>query len=243
VSRGEPAARPLVIAHRGASAYRPENTLAAYELAVEQDADMIEIDLHLSQDAEIVIAHDAGLARIGGQGEIGDAPLAEIRALDAGGGEPAPTLDEVLDGFGQRIAFNLEIKSEPGRGPYPGLEAATLDAVRSRGLLERTLFSCFDDRVLETLRSLEPAARLAVLVSARQPERMLERAEAVAAEAVNPFLSLATGEFVAQAHDRGLKVYPYTADEPEWLERLLAAGVDGIFTNVPDRLRGMLPRE
>ena len=88
----------------------------------------------------------------------------------------------------------------------------------------------------------EPAARLAVLVSYREPSGMLERAEAVAAEAVNPFLSLATSDFVAQAHARGLAVYPYTADEVEWLEKLLAAGVDGIFTNMPDRLRAMVPR-
>jgi glycerophosphoryl diester phosphodiesterase len=231
-----------VIAHRGASAYRPENTLAAYELAVAQDADMIEVDLHTTQDGQIVITHDAELQRIGGRGEVGDASLAEVRALDAGDGERVPTLDEVLDGFGQRVAFNLEIKSEPKRGPYPGLEAATLAAVRSRGLLERTLFSCFDDRVLRTLRELEPQARLGVLVSARAPGKMLERAEAVGAEAINPFLSLATPELVAEAHGRGLAVYPYTADEAEWLERLLEAGVDGIFTNVPDRLRAMLPR-
>lgn len=233
--------RPLVIAHRGASAYRAENTLAAYELAVEQDADMIEIDLHATREGQIVIAHDAELERIGGAGEIGDASFEQVRQLDAGRGQKVPTLDEVLDAFGDRIPFNLEIKCE-ARGPYPGLEAATLDAVRKRGLLERTLFSCFDDRVLRRLRELEPEARLAVLVSIRAPQRMLERAAEVAAEAVNPFLTLATPEFVAEAHDRGLAVYPYTADERAWQQRLLEAGVDGMFTNVPDWLRTLLPR-
>ena len=237
-----PIAAPLVIAHRGASAYRPENTLAAYQLAVEQDADMIEIDLHLTCDGEIVIVHDAQLGRIGGTGEVGDAHFDAVRRLDAGEGERVPSLAEVLDRFGAQIPFNLEIKSERGRGPYPGLEQATLDALRERGLLDRTLLSCFDDRVLRTLRELEPAARLAVLVSARHPERMLERAAEVGAEAVNPFVSLATPEFVAEAHRQKLAVYPYTADEPEWQGRLLAAGVDGIFTNVPDRLRGLIPR-
>ena len=81
---------PLVIAHRGASAYRPENTFSAYELAVEQGADMIEIDLHRTRDGAVVVAHDEGLERIGGRGDIADATLAEVRALDAGKGHPAP---------------------------------------------------------------------------------------------------------------------------------------------------------
>ena len=232
--------RPLVIAHRGASAYRPENTLAAFELAVSQDADMIETDLHTSADGRVVIAHDSALERIGGKGEIGDTAFDALRSLDAGGGEPVPTLDEVLDAFGQRIAFNLKLKCAP-RGPYPDLERSALDAVRSRGLLEQTLFSCFDDRVLRRLRELEPAARLGVLVSARAPERMLERAAEVGAEAINPFLSLVTAEQVAAAHAQHLAVYPYTADEVSWQRRLLDLGVDGLFTNVPDWLRTLLP--
>ena len=95
-------APPLVIAHRGASAYRPENTLPAYALAVEQRADMIEIDLHLSRDGAIVIAHDADLAALGGEGAIGERTLAELRALRVGGDEASmiPTLEEGLDQFG-----------------------------------------------------------------------------------------------------------------------------------------------
>ena len=125
-----------MIAHRGASAYRPENTLSAYELAVVQAADMIEIDLHRTRDGAVVVAHDAELERIGGRGEIGEASLDEVRALDAGAGERVPTLDEVLDAFGPRIPFNLELK-QGTRGPYPGLEVESLEAVCARGLLAR----------------------------------------------------------------------------------------------------------
>ncbi len=102
--------RPLVIAHRGASAHRPENTMPAFALAVEQRADMIETDLHVTRDGAVVITHDEELAGIGGRGEIADATLAEIRALDAGAGARVPTLDEMLDAFGAAIAFNLELK-------------------------------------------------------------------------------------------------------------------------------------
>src|SRR5690606_32558952 len=138
---------PLVIAHRGASGHRPENTLAAFALAVAQRADMIETDLHRTRDGGIVITHDEELAGLGGRGEIADASLAEIRALDAGDGERVPTLDELLDGFGERIPFNLELKRGM-RADYDGLEAATLAAVAERGLLARTLFSSFYDPVL-----------------------------------------------------------------------------------------------
>ena len=108
-----------------------------------------------------------------------------MRALDAGEGAQVPTLDEVLDGFGPRIPFNLELKRGT-RGAYPGLERATLEAVESRGLLPRTLFSSFYDPVLERLRALSPQARIALLVSRRFPEGSVERAKAVGAEALNP---------------------------------------------------------
>ena len=232
--------RPLVIAHRGASGQLAENTLPAYELAIEQRADMIEIDLHRTRDGATVIAHDEELSGLGGKGEIAAATLAEVRALDAGGGERVPTLDEVLDRFGERIPFNLELK-RGSSASYEGLERAALDAVRKRGLLEQTLFSSFFDPVLERLRALAPEARLARLFSPRDPERPLERARAVGAEAINPWRGLLQPELIEAAHAEGLAVYVFTVDEEQEMRSLLDLGVDGIFTNFPDRLRALLP--
>jgi len=231
--------RPLVIAHRGASAYRPENTLPAYELAVAQAADMIEIDLHRTRDGAVVVAHDAELERLGGRGEIGAATLAALRDLDAGGGERIPTLDEVLDGFGARIPFNLELK-QAGHGPYPGLPALAVEGVRARGLLERTLFSSFYDPVLHELRRDSAQARIALLLSRRAPEGWVERAHALGAEAVNPELPLVDRAFVTRAHAEGLAVFVFTVDPADEMRRLLDLGVDGLFTNVPDRMRQVL---
>jgi glycerophosphoryl diester phosphodiesterase len=231
--------KTLVIAHRGASGYRPENTLAAYELAIEQRADMIEIDLHLTRDGQIVVTHDEELVGLGGRGEIADATYAEVRALDAGQGLRVPSFDEVLAGFGARIPFNLELKQSL-RGPYRGLEAETLKRVEARDLLAGTLFSSFYDPVLAELRERAPAARLGVLVSPRAPERWLERAQRFGAEAVNLHVSLATAEAVAAAHRAELAVNVYTVDEPEVMRRLVDVGVDGIFTNFPDRLRALV---
>jgi glycerophosphoryl diester phosphodiesterase len=229
----------LVIAHRGASGDRPENTVSAFELAVDQRADMIEIDLHRSRDGAIVVRHDEHLSDLGWDREIAATDLAEIRKLDAGAGQTVPTLEEVLDRFGREIAFNLEIK-RGSEGCYPGLEVDALEAVESRGLLGSTLFSSFDDGVLERLRALSSAARLGVLVSARRPERALERARAVGSESIHPWLGLADPALIEAAHADGLGILVYTVDELGDMRRLLDAGVDGLFTNYPARLRALV---
>lgn len=235
--------RPLVIAHRGASGDRAENTWPAFERAVELSADMIETDLHLSRDKVVVIHHDAALERLGAEGEIRDRTSQELGALDAAptepGAQPIPTLPELLDRFGDRVSFNLELKRGLDR-VYDGLEAQVLSEVEGRGLLSRTLFSCFEDSVLARLRACSDAARLAVLVSPREPARVLERAAQVGAEAVNPHAMLVDDAFVRSAHGAGLSVYPYTANAPEEMKRLLDCGVDGVITNFPRPLRELI---
>jgi glycerophosphoryl diester phosphodiesterase len=228
-----------VIAHRGASGHRPENTLPAYELAVAQGADMIEIDLHRTRDAALVITHDEDLAGLGGRGEVADASLSEVRSLDAGGGERVPILGEVLERFGARIPFNLEFKRGT-RAEYAGLEAEALGEVERRGILPRTLFSSFYDPVLARLRELSSRARIALLLSPRDAERPLERALQLRAEAINPWRGMVRRELVEAAHGEGLAVYVFTVDERAEMERLLELGVDGLFTNFPDRMRALV---
>ena len=228
-----------VIAHRGASGERPENTMSAYRLAVAQRADMIEVDLHRTRDGAIPITHDATLAHIGGRGEIADATLAEVRALDAGGGEQVPLLHEVLDEFAPQIPFNLELKIG-GRGAYAGLEAATLSEVERRGILAQTLFSSFYDNVLAELRRQSAAARIALLISRNSETNWPQRARALGAEALNPELAQVTPELVRAAHGEGLAVYVFTVDPEDQMRRMRDLGVDGLFTNYPARLRRLL---
>jgi len=232
-------AEPLVIAHRGASGELPENTLPAYELAVAQGSDMIEIDLHTTRDGAIVITHDEELEGLGGSGEVADATLEEVRALDAGDGATVPTLEEVLDVFGGRIPFNLELKRGT-RAEYPGMEAAAYQAVAGRGLLEETLFSSFYDPVLRTLREVAPEVRIALLISRKFPQGGVERARKLGAEALNPERPVVNRELVESAHGEGLAVYVFTVDEPDEMHRLLDLGVDGLFTNHPRRMRDVL---
>lgn len=218
----------LVIAHRGASVDAPENTIEAFELAVEQGADMIETDLHLSKDGAVPLYHDS---------EIDGAPvnsftLGELRERVPG----LPTLEEALDAVGDRIAFNLELKRFPDYD-YPGLEERVLDEVRKRSLVGQTLFSGFFDTALARVRELEPAARLGLLVSPRSNIAVLERAARLAAEAVHPQLEITTRELVDELHGGGYKVHVFTVDDPDDQRRLIDWSVDGLFTNLPAQLR------
>ena len=220
-----------MIAHRGASGELPENTLPAYALALEQGADMIEIDLHRTWDGRVAVTHDDGLP---GVGAVGKASLAELQAA----APELPCLDQVLDRFGSLIPFNLELKTAPD-GPYPGLEALVLEALARRGLGADVLFSCFDDRVLARLRELDAGARLGVLVG-RRTAGWPERCRALGAEAVHFSRRRVDAAAIERAHAEGLAVHVYTVDEPEEMRALLTDGVDGLFTNWPSRMRRIL---
>ncbi len=229
--------RPLVIAHRGASAVRPENTFEAFELAVEQGADLIETDLHLTRDGAVVLLHDPVLPGPEGPLPVSRLRLAEIRGLPAGAS--VPELGEVLDAFGSRIPFNLELKRDAD-GPHAGLAERALSRVRERGLLEQTLFSSFYDPDLAGLRRLEPAARIGLLLSPRFPHRGIARARALGAETLHPAREIASADLLRQAREAGLSCLVFTVDEEAEMRRLLALGAAGLFTNRPDRMRALL---
>ena len=221
----------LVIAHRGASKDAPENSLAAFRLAVEQGADMIETDLQITTDGEIPLFHDH---------EIAGAPIAKLSLAELRERAPdVPTLQEALDAVGERIPFNLELKSHPDY-PYPELPEMVLAEVRARGLLDRTLFSCFYDPALARLRELAPDARIGLLISRRSNLGVVERARKLGAEAVHPELAIASAELTDELHEAGLRVNVFTVDDETEQRRLHGQGVDGLFTNVPARLRRLL---
>jgi glycerophosphoryl diester phosphodiesterase len=236
--------RPLVIAHRGSSGKYPENTLPAFECAIEESADMIETDLHLSRDGVVVIHHDPELERLGEPGEIRDRLAAELATLNAAPGalvaEKMPTLLDILDGFGERMQFNLELKVGRDDLAYDSIEDIVVSAVEARGLMPRMLFSSFYDPVLARLRERSFSARIALLLSPRAPVAMFERAQRLGAEAINPHIRLVTEALVDEAHAANLQVYPYTANDSKEMARLLDCGVDGIITNHPARLHALL---
>ncbi len=112
--------------------------------------------------------------------------------------------------------------------------------MRARGIAGRTLFSSFYDPVLARLREAAPEARIGLLISRRYPVRIVERARALGAEAIHPEAPLVDAALVDAAHEAGLAVYVFTVDDPPEMRRLLSLGVDGLFTNHPDRMRALV---
>lgn len=221
----------LVIGHQGASGDCPQNTLASFQLAIDQGADMIETDLHLTADKKVVLNHDPYLP---GVGAIASLSLSQIREFDPGAGEGVCSLEEGLDRFSDRVPFNLELKRGL-KGNYLGLEAEVLRAVRQRDILDQVVFSSFEPEVLKILGALEPRARLGLLVD-RCSETTLPDAVRLGAESLHPSVVAASPELIERAHDSGITVYVFTVDLYAELEFWVSCGVDGVFTNYPCRL-------
>ncbi|HKT46569.1 MAG TPA: glycerophosphodiester phosphodiesterase family protein [Candidatus Acidoferrales bacterium] len=230
----------LIIAHRGASGYAPENTLAAFRKAVSMGATFIETDLQLSRDTRFVAIHDETLNRTtSGQGAVHDFTLAELRRLDAGSwfgsefaGERIPTLEEILE-FAKKhdVVFYLELKPA---GSWGG-EHALVGALRESGEIPRTVVISFDPSILATLRKTEPTLMTGLLFDG-QIERPLERALEIGARQVAVRGDLVSPWMIAEARRLDLQIVCWTVNHPAHMRLLMAAGVDGIMSDYPDRL-------
>lgn len=229
--------RPLVIAHRGASGTRPENTLAAFRRALELGADMVELDVQLTRDGEVVVIHDRSLERTtDGVGPLAARTLAELRMLDAGAwfdprfaGERVPTLAEVVAAV--PLAINVELKPDGD----DGLEGRALAVVEAAGALERVVFSSFEMAALERLRARSRSAELAVLWETAPISEAVARCRRVAARALHLRKDRVRAAVLATAAAAELQVRVWTVNERAEMERLAAAGVDAIFTDYPER--------
>jgi glycerophosphoryl diester phosphodiesterase len=227
----------VVIAHRGASGTRPENTLAAFRRAHEIGAHMLELDVQLTRDGEVVVMHDWTLARTtDGGGDVSGRTLAEIRRLDAGrwfhpdyAGEPVPTLAEVLATV--PLPVNVELKA---RGP-DGLERRALEVVRAAGALDRVVFSSFDAESLVRLRALSADVDIAVLWYRTRLAAGLDLLARVGATALHVRKDRVAPEGVREAVARGASVRAWTVNDVEESRRLEGLGVSAVFTDFPER--------
>lgn len=224
--------RPLVIAHRGGAGLAPENTLTAFRQAVKLGADAIELDVQLSRDGQVVVIHDERLERTtDGTGWVGDHTLAELRRLDAGG-EPLPLLAEVLEVVPESVGLNVEFKN--GCYPYPGLVEKTLSVLAKRDP-DSVLLSCFDHQVLAEAGRSGWKGPLGALVGHLNLDLWDELAR-LGVVSLHPDLGLCRPALIAEAHRRGLAVFPWTARTPLEHQLLVEAGVDGVITDRPDLL-------
>lgn len=236
----------LAIAHRGASGYAPENTLAAFRRAVAQGVSFIETDLQLTRDAHFVAIHDETVERTtNGQGSVQQMTLAEIRRLDAGSwfasefmSERVPALEDVLD-FARKndAVFYLELKPSG----YWGGEHALISALRNSAEVARSVVISFDPAILASLRKIEPTVMTGLLYDGKL-EHPFEKAEEIGARQMAVRGDLLTPNFLAQARKRDLQVVCWTVNSPAHMRMLASAGVDGIMTDYPDRLLAVLKK-
>ncbi len=235
---------PWIIAHRGASGYTPENTMAAFERAVQLGAGFIETDLHLTRDARFVAIHDDTLERTSnGRGAVRDHTLAELRSLDVGkwydrqfAGQQIPTLEEIL-AFARThdVVFYLEIK----HGAAWGMHHALVGALQSAENAARTVVISFDTSTLAPLPKLDPGIMMGLLVDHARPDPV-QTATELGARQLCPRADLVTSELVDKAHAADLQVVAWTVNDPKQMRSLIQTGIDGIMTDRPDRLRAVL---
>jgi glycerophosphoryl diester phosphodiesterase len=235
---------PWIIAHRGASGHAPENTMAAFERAVALGAQFIETDLHLTRDARFVAIHDRTLDRTtNGKGAVRDFTLAELRELDAGMwfdrqfmGQRIPTLDEILE-FARKndVVFYLEIKYDSAWGMHHALVAA----LRSSENAARTIVISFDPSTVASLRQLDASIMMGLLTEGGNRDSVKSALE-VGARQLCPRSDLVTRELVELAHHSDLHVVTWTVNDAAKMSSAMQAGVDGIMTDLPDRLRAAI---
>ncbi|MFA5321475.1 MAG: glycerophosphodiester phosphodiesterase family protein [Smithella sp.] len=240
-----------IIAHRGASAYYPENTLPSFEGAINMGADMVELDVQLTSDKEVVVFHDEKLSRCtDGRRKIADYTLVQLKKLDAGSwfdkkfkNTRIPTLSEALDICKNKIAVNMEIKTEAvGMMFFGGIEEKCLKIVEQSGMLKHVVFSSFDPRAIMHLKQLDSTAAVAVLFEkklygSRLPSEIMDLVDA---DAFNCSSSELNKKWLANIKSENIPVNIYTVNDKKNMAKLLDMGVNGIFTNKPDILKKVL---
>ncbi len=231
--------RCLVIAHRGASSAAPENTMAAFAIAIDLGADGIELDVRRSREGQLVVIHDASVDRVTGTaGEVASMSLEEIRGLDAGSrfnqrfaGERIPTLREVLSLARGRLLVDIELK-------VAGIESQVLEAVRGAGMHENVLITSF----LEDAVAASIAQGRGIPVGLLKETSDVDRASELGVPVYLPSIRVLSGQIMHECSVRGVRVIPWTVRSEEEARRAVEFGVHGIIADDPTLIRSALGR-
>lgn len=240
--------RPAVIGHRGASAAAPENTLAAFQRAVELGADAVELDVKLTRDGAPIIMHDETVDRTtDGKGKVCDLTLADFQRLDAGAwkdpaftGERVPTLDQVFEAVGAKVWINVELTNY-----YAGrdnLVPVVVALIQKMSMQKRVVLSSFDPFNLRRARALDPSLPLALLTSHDMALYLREGwlSPLCPHDARHPDVEQLKRKGVAWYHRRAYRVNVWTSNDPADMREFARQGVDGLITDEPDTARAIL---
>lgn len=239
--------KPLIIAHRGASSEAPENTLAAFQLAMDQGCDGIELDIHLTKDGKLVVIHDENIKRTtNGEGIVGEMTAAELKKYDAGSwfsrkykGEKIPLLEEVFEIVPREILINIEIKNIPSF--YQGIEKKLSDFLNRSNRMDQVLVSSFDYLCLYRLKQMNPAIKIGLLYYENFQDYFgLANHFGLPVESMQPSFKTLQEHDVRIAIESGLKIFPWTVNSKSNMEKMIRYGVTGIITNYPKRLKFLL---
>ncbi len=234
--------KTLICAHRGASGYAPENTLEAFALAKDLGAEAVELDVHLSRDRELVVAHDERIDRVSnGTGYIGQLSLKDIKKHLFNATHPeylearAPTLEEVFDLLADtNLIINVELKNS--RMPYEGMEERCISLAAKKGMTERVIYSSFNHRSLLRVKEINPAAVCGLLYDCCMIDPW-DYARKLGIEALHPHYSelLLNPTECEEAHGAGLQVNTWTVNDDRDMKKIILMGADMLITNYPDR--------
>ena len=236
--------RIIIMGHRGASKIAPENTLKAFKEAIRLKADAVEFDVQETVDGEIVIIHDYDTLRTAGtEGIVEQMTLKELKKLNFGNGEQIPTLLELVELAKDKISLNCEIKVE-------GIAKKIIQIFQDADILDSTIVSSFLHEELIRIQKIEPQLKLAPLVPAEPgkfsdwnyKKKLIDFTSENNYYAINPLFKLADKQFIEYAHEKNIKVFPWTVDSGIAMKKLINMGIDGIITNDISRLKEVLNR-
>lgn len=224
----------LKIGHRGAKGYEPENTLIAFEKAINLGVDGIELDVHVSFDNELIVIHDETVDRTtNGKGEVNQLSLKELKALKIEITEKIPTLTEVLDLVNQRCFINIELK---GIGTaQPVIQLISYYISEKNWDYNNFIISSFDWKMLEETHSLDSKIKIGVLTE-ESIDTALALAKKINAFAIHPNYELLSKENVILMQQNGFEVYPWTVNSENAIQKIKSFNVNGIISDFPDRI-------
>ncbi|PEK49747.1 glycerophosphodiester phosphodiesterase [Bacillus toyonensis] len=244
------------IAHRGASAYAPEHTIAAYKLGQQLKGDYIEIDLQMTKDGHLLAMHDETVNRTtNGKGLVKEHTLEEMKQLNVGSffnekypnfakkefeNAKVPTLKEIIEMFGHNANYYIETKSPD---EYPGMEEKLLEIIKYYQISDKVIIQSFSEESLQKIHSLHANIPLVQLLSYKKAVQLNElEIEKYKTYCIGLGMNYKyiDSAYVKKIKKHGLEVHPFTVDNEKDMKKLLSWGVDGMFTNYPDRLHSIL---